>query len=237
MKHICLIVFYSICYSLIGHKLLAQGKGANLNNNNVVGWNNIPTNLASEKIEYSDVKGTCFWKDEWLPARVFMDDGAVYQLPKAKLNFYSGGIHYINDAGVELAARSGVKSIIFYSASGASQVGVFKILNGLIVNFGEVYAEVLSDGKMQLLKTTVVKLVKRETDPLLKTVEWTFEPRETYFIQNGEVRELKGISKSHIFALIDQQDGDQEWLKTQKNKLKNEQDVIAFLTYRNSLVK
>jgi len=33
------------------------------------------------------------------------------------------------------------------------------------------------------------------------------------------------------------EDGDEEWLKAKKNKLKNEIDVITFLDYRNSLAR
>ena len=57
MRYICIAMFNLICFSLIG-----QGIGNSLNNNNVVGWSNIPTSLSKEKVSYNDVKGNCFWK-------------------------------------------------------------------------------------------------------------------------------------------------------------------------------
>jgi hypothetical protein len=98
--------------------------------------------------------------------------------------------------------------------------------------------QVLAGGKIQLLKITKVKLVKREADPLLKTTENSFESWESYFIEeNGNTHELRKISKGRLFDLLKMEDGDEDWLHAQKNKLNNETDVIAFLNYRNTAHK
>jgi len=116
MTNIRIILFGSICFSLLVQKSLAQG--ANLNNNNVVGWNNVPTNLVKGNVSYTDVKGDCFWHKEWLRASVTMKNGEVYNIPKAKLNLYSEEIHYINEAGAERSVRNEVNTVVLFYAYG-----------------------------------------------------------------------------------------------------------------------
>jgi hypothetical protein len=239
------ILFSSIFFCLLVHNLKAQGGGANLNNNNTVGWNNIPTNLTNENVDYSDVNGTCFWNQNWLRAKVVMKNGAIINVPKAKLNLYSNELHYLNEAGAERSVRNGVDTVIFYSSAGASKLGIFKSFSGVflndkdaLINDKEVYAQILVSGKTQFLKVTSIKLIQRDTDPFLKKPEWRFEPKEKYFLERkGNTHELKGLNKNYLFALIEKEDNDDNWLKTQKNKLRNENDIIAFLFYRNSLAQ
>ncbi len=189
MRYVWIFLFSSICLSLFG-----QGSST-LNNNNVVGWSNIPTSLArNERVSYNDVKGNCFWNQDWLPARIYMNNGMTYYTPKAKLNFYSSELHYIAETGAELSLGSGIEKIIFYSPSDTSKAGIFKKLKDPTAHEKDVYMQVLAGGKIQLLKITKVKLVKREADPLLKTTENSFESWESYFIE--EKRQYSGIKKN-----------------------------------------
>lgn len=231
-------MFLLIC-SLIGPRLMAQGNGASMNNNNVVGWNNVPTNLVKEKVDYADVKGNYFWNQDWLPARVSMENGTTYNLRKAKLNLYSNEIHFINDKSTEHAIQNQfVKSLIFYSSTDTSQIAVFKKLIQPGINNSESLTQVLVNGKIQLLKKASIKLIKREIDPLQTKTEMVFEPRESYFVNyNGSIQELRNISKGSLFDLIKEKNGDEDWLKARKNKLRNENEVISFLVYRNTMAE
>jgi len=246
MKRLCVFVFSSVCFSVFGQgptgAAIPTNAGTNLNNNNVVGWNNIPTNLTTEKLAYSDVQGNCFWNQDWLPARVFMRNGAVYNIRKAKLNLHSQGIHFINEKGVELAALGGMKKIIFLSPNDTSKLATFTLISSLDglnkTDLREVFAQVLVEGKIRFLKATVVKVVKRETDALSRKEESMFESRETYLIEeNGKIQEMGGISKNRLYGLVPEESGDKDWLKNQNNKLKKEDEVVAFIAYRNSLAK
>lgn len=217
--------------------------GANLNNNNVVGWNNPPMSLAKETVSLSDVNGNYFWNQEWLRARVTTKNGEVHNFPKAKLNLYSGEIHYVGENGAEQAMQNDVNTVVFYSSVDNSKIGTFKTVNGLLVHNRDaylkgrnVYAQILTEGEIEFLKTTVVIMIQREKDPFARNYEWNFEPRESYFIEeNGKIQPLGSIKKSHLFALVKKEEGDEEWLKVEKNKLQKETDIVAFLTYRNSL--
>lgn len=235
MRHKIILSLIGGLGILITTGLYAQGNGAGLNNNNVVGWNNVPTSLVNENISYSEVKGNCFWNNEWLPVKIFMSNGTAVKLPKAKLNFYANSVHYLNDNGKELAAQGGIKAVVFYSPADTSRVGVFELLRGSATEGREYFAQVLADGIVRFLKVTQVKLVKREADPMLKTTDWVFEPKEIHFIEDkGILHELKSLNKKHLFSVIAQRSQDEAWLKKQKNNLRNERDIISFLTYRNT---
>lgn len=229
IKQVWIIAFNSICLSLFG-------QGANLNNNNVVGWSYVPTNLVKEKVDYSDVQGNCFWNQDWLPALVSMRNGNVFNLSKVKLNFYSNAIHYLNEKGIEVAVQGGMKSIVFKSRTDTSTIGEFETVSD--PNLSEFFAQILVKGKIRLLKSAAVKLVNRETDPLLAKKEWIFESNEVYFIDSkGDVRKLKGLGNRNIFAALKQEKDDSTWLKAQHNKLKNENELVSFIAYRNSLAE
>lgn len=236
MKIIAVIAPLAIVgFFLSGYEASAQG-GANLNNNNVVGWNNIPTNITNERVDYSDVKGNCYWNKDWLPAHITLLDGSVYELPQAKLNLYSNNLHYINEKGVELASKSKAKLIVFHSSFDKNNhLALFKPFTDPNAPGKEAYAQVMVEGAYQFLKLTTVKMQKFETDPLLKTEEYSFDSKDKYFIEEkGQVHKLSSLDKRHLFEIVPKQEGDEEWLKNQGSKLRNEEEIIAFLTYRNS---
>jgi hypothetical protein len=224
-----------------------QGGGANLNNNNVVGWSNVPVNLTTEKVPMSEVQGSCFWNQDWLPARVFMKKGPVHVFAKAKLDLYTSGIHYLNEKGevrysssknADAAFEGGIGGVIFLSPTDTSRIATFKTLGRPMVNAQEVFAQILVEGKISFLKAMSVKAVKRETDALQRKEEWMFEPRDAYYIEEqGKIQELRSINKSQLFTLIEKKESDEGWLKSQHNKLRKEADVVAFIAYRNSLAK
>jgi len=221
--------------------------GANLNNNNVVGRDMVPLNLKEEKVPMNEVQGSCFWNQDWLPAKVFMKKGQVHVFTKAKLDLYSTGIHYLNEKGEarysssrnpEVAFEGGIGHVVFLSPTDTSRVGTFKTLSKPMVDTPEVFAQILVEGKINFLKAMTIKAVKRETDPLQRKEEWMFEPRDRYYIEEqGKIQELRSISKSQLFALIEKKESDEDWLKSQHNKLRKEEDVIAFIAYRNLQTK
>ena len=82
--------------------MYGQGATGNANplNNNLVGWY-IPGKRTTVTITNNDVNGTCYWKEDWMPARIFLQNGAVYFVNKAKLNFHSNSVEFIDEKGAE----------------------------------------------------------------------------------------------------------------------------------------
>ena len=65
-------------------------------------------------LTYEDVEGTPFWDDHWNTALLYFKSGAIYKLPKAKLNLYTAEVHYANDKDGELVAETNlIDKIVF----------------------------------------------------------------------------------------------------------------------------
>src|SRR5215831_11693837 len=67
-----------------------------------------------DKIDYSEVRGSCFWDSEWNPAILILKSGKGFKLRSAKLNLYTNDIHYLDNKGIELIAQNKVENIVFY---------------------------------------------------------------------------------------------------------------------------
>lgn len=229
MKYLITIVFSFISISL------AIGQGANLNSPGGVRFGNYPETAMIQKMQYADVNGNCFWKKEWLPARVYMKTGEAYAIQKAKLNFYTNQIHFIDANGVEQAAQNKVKAIVFLAPGDTTRIASFKLIPNSVTEGVETFSQILAGGKIKLLKSTAIKLVKRDTDPLQGRPEWFFESREIYMIEkDGDTRVLKSLTKKGLFNVLNIESKDEAWLNEHHNKLKSEQDFIDFIAYRNS---
>lgn len=193
---------------------------------------------SSAKIDYSDIRGSCFWNKDWLRAKIIVKSGKAFLVSKAKLNFYTNEIHFIDDKGKEMVVQNGVKGIVFYLLNDTTQAEDFKVLSGFSAKGKEIFVQVLVKGKIQLLKHTSVDVITKDTDLMLGRKDRKFESTETYYVEeNGNVLKMKRISKPNLLALIKEENGDEDWLKEHKSKLKNEKEAIEFITYRNSLSK
>lgn len=187
------------------------------------------------KLDYSDVRGNCFWDKDWNQAILLLSSNKAVKLSRVKLNFYTNEVHYIDNTGKELIAQNGIKKIIFYDRKDTSKVAaVFQFLFGFKIGNVDSYAQVLNDGKIQLLKRTEVILVKKDFDQMAGKSELKFISEFHYYISEKQnVSPLKNINKTNLFSIIKLLKEDEAWLKENKNKLKNEAQVISFLVHRN----
>jgi len=189
-----------------------------------------------DKLDYSEIRGNCFWNKDWSPAVLILKNGKGVKLKKVKLNFYTNNVHYLDDNGSELVAQNSLKNIIFFDRKDTSKlIAVFEGLAGFKIKDVDVYAQILSDGQTKFLRRTQVTLIKKDNDPMLGHPDLKFESETHYYIEdNGNVKRLKNINKENVFSIIKTSEEDEVWLKSNKNKLKNEAEVIAFFTYRNA---
>jgi len=194
----------------------------------------------SNKIEYSDVSGNCFWKKDWTPAILVLRNGKTVKLKNVKLNFYSNDVHYLDAKGNELIAQSKINKVIFTEPTDSLKIaGLFLFEPGYKVKSTDFFVQVLSEGKVQLLKRVEVKIIKRDNGPMqADRVDLKFLSDESYYLgRDGNMLPLRKISKKNISDLIKVTPEDEKWLTDSQNKLKNEEDAIAFLNYYNSSVR
>ncbi|MBS1506127.1 MAG: hypothetical protein JSS79_05740 [Bacteroidetes bacterium] len=198
-----------------------------------------PTALGkkADKLEYSDVRGNCFWESDWSPAVLIIKNGKGIKMPQVKLNFYSNEVHYTDPKGTEYTATiEQIRKILIYEKNDTSKIRAVFMPFASFNPRSKGYAQILSDGKIIFLKKTTTELVKDKYDPMLGKSEVRFVSTTDYFlIQNRVLAPLKKLNKQSLMENISPAESDELWLKENKNKLKSEEEIAAFLNYRNSL--
>lgn len=238
-------ILYFLCFLFLNHfSLLAQQQSVE-NIDNLEGGGAIrfydPTSISQKKVDlnYSDIRGTPFWNDNWKTALLVMKNGTAIKLGSVKLNLYTADVHYIDNKGIELVAETGsVERIIFYKEKDTSHVlSVFESFPDI----GESafsYYRVLNIGKVQLLELIKSLVRTAEYDPLIGKKVSSFITKSNYYISdNGNLLPLKTFGRSNILSIVHHDANTEEWLNQNSNKLKNESAVVSFLNYYNKLKK
>ncbi len=233
-----LLLFYSpICQGQLqtfeyANTTIGSGGFVRFNNFAALGQKN------EDKVDYSDVRGSCFWDNEWNPAILILKSGKGFKLQSVKLNFYTNDIHYLDNKGTELVAQSSVKNIVFFDRNDTTKLkAVFQHLEGFKVKEVDSYAQLLVEGKTQFLKRKEVKLIKNK-DTMLDHPDLKFVSDTYYYIEDsGNTIHLKNLNRESLLSVIKTTEEDETWLKANKNKLKNEAEITSFLTYRNATKK
>lgn len=189
-------------------------------------------------LTYEDVEGSPFWDENWNSAILYFKSGAMYKLPKAKLNLYTTEVHYINENGSELVAETNlIDKIVFLNSKDATKIlAVFAVQPDYIDNKPAGFFRVFNNGAYQLmlLQKNLVKV--SPFDPLLGKNVTSFFKKTYYGIyNNGKTIPLKGLDKNSVLEAIPFNASVEPWIKNTKNKLKSEEDFIALLNYYNSL--
>jgi len=96
--------------SKIDFSLPSETQALNQNDPNLL--RNLPKN--SNAMNYTDIEGTAFWREDWENAYMYTKAGNTVFLNKAKMNLYSGELHYISTTGIELVVEtSAVTKVVF----------------------------------------------------------------------------------------------------------------------------
>jgi hypothetical protein len=189
-------------------------------------------------LTYEDVEGTPFWDDHWNTALLYFKSGAIYKLPKAKLNLYTAEVHYANDKDGELVAETSlIDKIVFLNSNDATKIlAVFAVLPDYIDNKPAAFFRVFNNGAYQLIQLQKNLVKVSPFDPLLGKNITSFFTKSYYGIyNNGKTIPLKGLDKNSVLAVVPLNASVEPWIKNNKNKLKSEEDFIALLNYYNSL--
>jgi len=233
--------FFFVALGMISFKLCAQNlsvdvDGAAIGANGVVRFND-PSLMGEKKgakIDYSDVRGSCFLDAKWCPGIVRLRSKAEIKFSKLRLNLYTNDIHYLDLAGYEMAADS--KAVEYISVFDRDDST--KIVSGLkkyILDGKESFFLELNQGRVVLLKRIVVTLFKGEYDVSRAKNDFRFVRKADYFLKNEtQILPLRDLSKGSLSAYIPLSEKSDSWLMTKKNKLKTEANIIEFLNYANS---
>jgi len=238
MRLLLILLYLGICLVCEAQLQTLDAASSTVGSGGYVRFNNYAElgQKNADKLDYSEIRGSCFWDSEWNPAILILKSGKGIKLHQVKLNFKTNDVHYIDNKGTELVAQSGIQKILFFDRNDTTKLkAVFQSLAGFKIKDVDVFAELLAEGKTEFLKRTEVTLIKKDNDPMLGRPDLRFVSEVHYYItENGSVSRLKSINKANLFVILKPTNDDETWLKTNKVKLKNEADVIAFLAHRNS---
>ncbi|WP_153796492.1 hypothetical protein [Foetidibacter luteolus] len=236
--------FFTVAVLLCVNATIARGqdielfKSGSAPNSSYVRQNNsaILADSATGNINYSDVQGSPYWNTEWKMALLVCAGNMEFMLPQAKLNLLNGTVHYISETGKEMVATNAVNRIVFFDGIDTSKPAVvFERFSFTDVSEKNSFYLALNTGNTRLLKLFTAKL-ESKLDPQVGSTVHRFQNKSSYFLCVNEVaKTLKKLNKENIFEYITATPALEEWLKKNKNSLKNEEQVTSFLQYYNSI--
>jgi hypothetical protein len=185
------------------------------------------------RLPYSRIKGSPFWKDEFLPAKIFTTTGQVYASP-IRLNLVTSEIHFVKN-GEEMVLVDGNVDKIVFSWEHDSALFLANVSALLLNNKKENgYIQVLNPGYCQLLKYT--KRIVSSADSLFRTQKrYFFTDELTYFLRIiDKTEKVKRLNKENITKLLPSAPSYDAWIEKNKIDFKKEDDVVRFLNHYNA---
>jgi hypothetical protein len=200
-----------------------------------------PATLGSKKVEllnYSDIEGSPFYNQKWSKAFLYLKNGNLVKIDRIKLNMYSNEVDYINNNNVEMVLEAvNFKKIIVMKQDDTSHIAaIFECYPDMTdATKGEAFYRVLNGGIIQLYTLEKTILKTGAYDPLLGKDPKSFYTKKFYALTNsGAFSPIKLLDRNTILPLIKSHQEDEDWLDGNRNKLKNEKEVIAFFEFFNS---
>lgn len=187
----------------------------------------------NKRIPYYRIKGSPFWKDEFLPAKILTTTGQMYLMP-VRLNLVTHEIHFLKNNEEMVLIELSIDKIVFYP--GKDSVVFLGNIPYPLINQKKIYGyvQVLNIGNCQLLK--YVKRVVNSADSLFRTQKRYFFSNEVkYFLRyNEKIERIKRLNEDNITKFLPSASSYTSWINENKIDFKNEDDVIRFLNHYNA---
>lgn len=232
----CLIIIFCLAKGLVAqtaYNVVSTPNGLQYANPSALGEKN------ADSVGYADFKGSPFWKEEWMPAVFILNGGSAVKVEKARLNLYTNDVHYISPGGQQLVAATGNVNRIYFLGTGDDTghvKAVFERFTDVKSKYNVIeapFCQVLNSGKVQLLKLISVTLDKK-MDLSVGKEQYSFQQTEDYYLLKDAIFfQVKKLNKDNVMAFVIPDADTDNWLQTNKNKLKSEKEVLAFLAYYN----
>lgn len=192
------------------------------------------------KNNYGNIEGSPFFIEHYCPANLKLNKGTEYQNILTKLDLYTHEIIVIDKDNKEIIVAEGlvVNVSLTDTAGGIPHMDNFRCgYPAIDKNNSFNYYQVLSDGRLQLLKH-IRKEIVVEKNIQSGEMRKEFVSREEYYtFSSGEIKKLKR-DKEHIEELMkDQQQKIKEYLKNKKMNYRNTGMLTDLFNFFNSLEK
>lgn len=225
VKHISII-----CFLFLNFHLHAQSGGLN----------NIATKILNTDYldksgnSLSEVKGSPFAEETWQPAFLYLNGGGRVFVNKAKLNNYTGELHYINENGTELAPLQNTVlrfDLLDFKDSSIVKKQYFYFSDPFKNNQFNFF-EAHNDGPVKLLSRQEKFIFTENYDPLKGKTEQYFKTNTYYAILiNSNLTKLNDLNREEILKALSS--ASKKYPIETKQKLKTIKEVAAFLNQLN----
>lgn len=197
-------------------------------------------NTSKFRLPYSSVKGSPFFKDEFLWASFYDTKGNLSGRQKAKINLASQEIHFIGEKEMEYIAPIGLAhKVVLLHEDKADTLAVFvRQVPGLQYNLKSLtdYVQQLTFGEAVLYKHT--KRYVASADSMFGTLKrYYFASTNNYFLKLGADAEfINKLSVNALLSLLPDSAGLPDWVKKNKINIRKEEDLIALIEHWNQAI-
>lgn len=190
-------------------------------------------------IRYMNVEGTPYLDDEWQPGEVKLTNGVTSQEKMMlKYNLVDDMVLFKDkDSGEQMAFVIPVQEFTINLAND-DKLFVRRFRSGYKGIEGSTPAsffEVLSDGKIQLIKKDVKKPFESQDIGSASKTTTFIEKAKYYLVNNGKSLPVKNDKKSILAALGDKQAQLEEFIKTNTLNFKIDTQLGKLVDYYNTL--
>lgn len=194
-------------------------------------------NTSKFRLPYSSVKGSPFFKDEFLWASFYDTKGNLSGRQKAKMNLASQEIHFIGEKEMEYIAPIGLahKVILSHEDKNDTVALFIRQVPGLQYNLKPLtdYVQQLTFGEAVLYKHT--KRYVASADSMFGTLKrYYFASTTNYFLKlDADADYINKLSVNALLSLLPDSTGLADWVKKNKINIRKEEDLIALIEHWN----
>jgi len=191
-----------------------------------------------QRLNYDQIKGSPFWKDEFSLASLYSYDNLMLGKARVKMNFLTNEIYYLDKENRELVAPREIvsKVVIHPPADTSKKLTIFRsspaeiFLNDKPVDD---YVQELNEGDLKLMKLTHRKV--GSADSLFGTMKRYFFTTDEYFFvaYKRSINHVKKLSRESILAYVPSSSVYDKWIADNKISFKKEEDIVRFFNYYN----
>lgn len=190
-------------------------------------------NVYRQKDEFTNINGTPFFIEEWLPGVMYMKDGARANKFKLRFDAYNNELLFLNgnDPLVVVNPMSGFDITNFSGTTFRFRCGFPAIDKNTDKTFYQLIEEGSAASLLKLVKKNILTI--EEYNKANGTKE--FNLTETYFIvkPNGTIIKIKKDKSGILGALSDAGNGLSNWVEKNRLRCKTEEELMAVVKAYN----
>jgi hypothetical protein len=236
MKYFFLICFLNLFQGSSGQSSFDFAPGGDVSQGSIIFYGSDGLN----KIPYNTITGIPYWKNDFLPAKLYAPGNKLYGTFWCKINLATQEVEYISKNEEILAAYPDkVSKAVFVSLTDSNQItAIFKNdIGDINVHYlsrnKRYYVQEMNQGPVKLLKVGDREL--RTGDSMFRTLKrYYFVDVDEYFIQNGiKIEKLRKLNKDEVMQRLPQSPELEAWIRENNIKFNREEDILKLLEYYN----